>query len=122
MYYASRAGQAMIRGIVIFAAFWSFVAMPALCEGGLLLHACSQHDSQGCGHESDCHDDPCAKFIAHRGSSGARGDLPDWVQQPIASPEPIAATVLEVAGQFNSPLDRILAPTPAPHVTLPLLI
>lgn len=110
------------RAILIFPAFWTFVAMPALCEGGLLLHVCSQHDSDGCGHESDCHDDPCAKFIADRGRSGARGDLPDWVQQPVASPEPIAVADLDFAERFVFSLDRSHAVPPEPHITLPLLI
>ncbi len=112
----------MIRAILIFAAFWSFVAMPVLCEGGLLLHACSQHDSEGCGHESDCQDDPCAKFVADRGRSGPRGGLPDWVQQPVASPEAIPTADLDLAERFVAPLDRLFAPQPQTHVTLPLLI
>lgn len=110
------------RAVLIFAAFWSFVAMPVLCEGGLLLHACSQHDSDGCGHESDCHDDPCAKFVADRGRSGARGDLPDWVQQSVASPEPIVEADLLFAERFGSPVDGSLVPSLELKLILPLLI
>lgn len=110
-----------IRAFLILTAFWAFVAMPALCEGGLLLHLCSQHDSSDCGHESDCHDDPCAKFIADRGRSGPRADSID-LMHPIACPEPIAPAGLDFVERFFAPLDRLLVPLPEPHITLPLLI
>lgn len=108
--------------IVLFAAFWSFVAMPALCEGGLLLHACSQHDSTDCGHESGCHDDPCGKFISDKGRPGPRGDAPSWVQPVVASPEPIIDADRIGPARTNWIIDPLLAPHLELHRTLLLQI
>jgi len=60
------------RTVLILTAVWSLVAMPTLCETSLLSHACTQHDSDSCGHESDCGDDPCAQFASAQPPSTSR--------------------------------------------------
>ncbi|TWT45851.1 hypothetical protein RAS1_22860 [Phycisphaerae bacterium RAS1] len=52
------------RAVISFAVLWAFLAVPSLCGAGLLAHACQQHAANDCGHESDCSDDPCAKFVS----------------------------------------------------------
>lgn len=63
-------GRAITRllgaGILLFAGVWSFVALPALCVSGVLVHACDCESSTGCGHETECADDPCASVAPLR--------------------------------------------------------
>jgi hypothetical protein len=56
------------RGAVILLVVAALLALPALCLGGVLEHACGR--AQGdCGHHT-CAADPCDAL--------ARGDEPDW--------------------------------------------
>ena len=55
---------------------WALLLTPILCTGGYLLHACEceieqcceesekNHHEGGCGHDSDCPNDPCGAIIA----------------------------------------------------------
>jgi len=51
---------------------WASVAMPCLCTAGWFTHPCESHETDGCGHESDCPDDPCAKFTSAPFPAGSR--------------------------------------------------
>ena len=78
-----------IRWVNLMAAVWGLFIVPTLCTGGLIVHQCEdehpspchptqeKEDTSGCGHESDCSDDPC-HIVGLRGF--ARQD-----QQPITS-------------------------------------
>lgn len=61
----------MSRMLTISVVLGSFLAVPALCMGGVITHACEcdsefpcmcgtgcEHESE-CGHEGGCPDDPC---------------------------------------------------------------
>lgn len=64
----------MRRVVTIAAVLHSLLIVPALCVGGVITHACdcdgveetccpSECDCEaqsGCGHESECSDDPCS--------------------------------------------------------------
>lgn len=62
----------MARILTISVAVASFLVVPALCVGGVIMHACDcvkgtccppERDCNGrsgCGHESGCSDDPCS--------------------------------------------------------------
>lgn len=54
------------RSTLLFAGVWTFVALPALCTSGILVHACDCESSTGCGHETECADDPCASVALAR--------------------------------------------------------
>ena len=54
------------RLMVLFAGVWTFVALPSLCTSGVLVHACDCESSTGCGHETECADDPCASVAPPR--------------------------------------------------------
>ncbi len=50
-----------MRFLDITVACWALLLAPTLCAGGLLHHACANHDHEptGCPHESHCATDPC---------------------------------------------------------------
>lgn len=52
--------------IVLFAGVWTFSLLPALCTAGVLVHPCDCESNDGCGHESECSDDPCASVAPPR--------------------------------------------------------
>lgn len=52
--------------IVLFAGVWTFALLPALCTAGALVHPCDCESNDGCGHESECSDDPCASVAPPR--------------------------------------------------------
>ena len=62
----------MVRHATIVASFWAVLAVPALCMGGLIMHACDCGDTIQCGRESACWNDSCGQIIARRESQ-----LPD---------------------------------------------
>ncbi|MEK6675955.1 MAG: hypothetical protein AABZ47_09920 [Planctomycetota bacterium] len=59
------------RYLGLLAGCWTFVVMPALCVGGVLMHPCDcphtgdldHQDKEGCGHESECATDPCGDVV-----------------------------------------------------------
>lgn len=110
------------RAAIILATLWAFLVVPNLCTIGLLTHACGKHASDGCGHESDCHDDPCAKF-APSGATPLRATWLDSLHLPVAvvlldaRPDGDLPTP-HLAPQPNPP--RTIAPEPGNR--LPLLI
>lgn len=63
------------RAAIIVASLWAFLVVPHLCTTGVLSHACAKHTSDDCSHESDCNDDPCAKFV----SAGATPFRTTWL-------------------------------------------
>jgi hypothetical protein len=60
------------------------VATPVLCIDGLISHPCECGDEIGCGHETDCSDDPCnVTVIVQNGSSVRAFDLSELVTSPL---------------------------------------
>lgn len=83
--------------VTIFAVLSSLLLVPALCVGGVLIHACDcmvetcclpdtgTHDQSGCGHESGCCDDPCDMRVVrteHR------------IEQMVAAPRPMVCSLM----------------------------
>ena len=66
----------MNRVVAIVLVSWSLVLAPMFCLAGVLKHDCdglcpeasgetSQHDGgSSCGHEAECHADPCSNLVA----------------------------------------------------------
>jgi hypothetical protein len=53
--------------LLILNALFVLVALPSLCLGGALEHACfSCPQEDECGHEADCVDDPCGTLATVR--------------------------------------------------------
>lgn len=108
--------------LIILATLWTFLVVPNLCTIGMLPHACEKHASEGCGHESDCGADPCAKF-ASSGTTSLRGAPLDSAQPPL-----VASVLDTVAYGAHSSPDLTPQPhpprasAPAPGNCLPLLI
>jgi len=117
-------GTAMlVRTIILAAAIWSFGVTPALCEGGMLTHKCGQHDSEGCGHEGDCHDDPCAQITSGTMRVGVRASWIGSVPQQLAV-VPVALQTSHFVPSAVSVLSPRATPQEqlAPGPRLPLLI
>ncbi len=112
----------------------SLLAVPALCMGGVLTHACEcasespcpceagcEHDS-GCGHEGECPDDPCSIRVIR---PERRADNVVTVSQPaISTPIILSAVTLPSAQGVRAsarewPNGKKL---PFPSSDLPLLI
>ena len=113
-------------------------AVPALCMGGVIVHACdcptdacddSANESarmpeqkDGCGHESACSNDPCAIWRAGRAESTTHLEM-DFFLAPI----PVGDPDLEAGGLAPAPR-ALIAETPSmthlpyPPSDLPLLI
>lgn len=110
------------RAVIMVASLWAFLAVPNLCLFGLLSHACGNHASDGCGHESDCHDDPCAKFTSGN-ATPLRGMSLDSLQPPLAVTliDALADDVLPTQHVSPQPHPPRVS-TPAPGSCLPLLI
>ena len=132
------------RKLILVPACWAFVAMPALCMGGVLGHpcevaaACCSHegrdgggvgcDLQGsCQHENDCHNDPCQLFVAAK-DGGARCSGRDTFAVPprIDCPLPSALAVMpDIVGRPVRPVcggSPALPATPRHQSDLPLLV
>lgn len=110
------------RAVIILASLWTFLVVPNLCTTGMLTHACGKHASDGCGHESDCNDDPCAKFTP-AGLMSFRATWLDSAHQPVAVilPNALADGNLPAPHLIPQPHPpRGTAPAPGNH--LPLLI
>ena len=54
----------MARSATSVAVFWALLAVPALCLGGYVAHACVCGTTAECGRENACTDDPCGVLIA----------------------------------------------------------
>lgn len=82
------------RLIVLFAGVWTFVALPSLCTSGVLVHACDCESSTGCGHETECADDPCASVAPPREETAGDQLVGLLVNAPL---EPAVVEVLGAA-------------------------
>ena len=77
---------------------WAFLAVPALCIGGVLLHACQCADVGDCAHEVACAEDPCGDLVVRPDSSDGVDDAGPRVVEKLPSfseatlKQPIAAT------------------------------
>ena len=60
-------------------ALLALVALPGLCTGGILLHACDCGEADACGHESECSYDPCGTVVARVGPQIVRVEAPSWI-------------------------------------------
>ena len=98
--------QMASRFAMVLVAGWAIVAMPTLCVGGWLEHACAHISSEGhacgpaepqyaalpsgeehdhnCGHESACHADPCSQIVKPED---------DWSSQVMFVVDPLAAVL-----------------------------
>lgn len=99
---------------------WSFVGLPVLCEAGELAHACECAPDAQCGHEDDCHDDPCAGIMASQPPrvrhEFAVTSLPLIAHQDFVNGPEVVSVTLAV---FDVP---IAATLPFPESDVPLRI
>ncbi len=133
------------RKLILVPACWAFVAMPALCMGGVLGHPCEvaarccTHegpdgggvgcDLQGsCQHEGDCRNDPCQLFVAARDSAARCSSRDTFVVPPCTDcPLPSALAVMPAlaGGDALRPACVSALSLPATlrhHSDLPLLV
>ncbi len=114
--------QAMPRSYcAILVVAWSLWGLPTLCVGGVLQHACADHDegcdeheksheesgcpqTGECEHESDCGSDPCVGTVARF----ERSD--DSVSSPALQPFALADLLNEAAPAAS--LARVAVDTP----------
>jgi len=76
-------------------ACWAF-SVPLLCTSGALVHPCDCESPTGCGHETECSDDPCAvTVIVQNGSSIRAFDLSDLVAAPLDDASLVAVEAME---------------------------
>lgn len=79
----------MVRGVTIAAVFWAVLAMPALCLGGIVVHACGCGGAVQCGHESACWNNPCGQTVVRDESQELDVDIAvslpaaDWCFPPL---------------------------------------
>lgn len=105
----------------IAAIVWSVLAVPAMCMGGILEHACLPHESDDCGHEDACVDDPCSTVLIRTEDGPGAGIAADLVWA-------IEAVEIEPCGlaRTNSCLDLFFrlrsGGLPFPVSDVPLLI
>lgn len=100
---------------------WALVIMPALCEGGVLLHPCHCGHIEECGHEAECATDPCGMVVTRPNntqdvtldlhSGEVLSPLPITVIDPRVVP-PISwcspTSYLRLAGLFDALASTIL--------------
>ncbi len=122
------------RATSVFLASWALLALPALCAAGVIGHTCDcvsesacvcqtddGHDS-GCGHESECPDDPCSIHVVR---PERQNDNTAPVLLPVASITTILAVIHQPAslvlpaGIYEMPDGTKL---PFPPSDLPLLV
>ena len=109
------------RTIVIFASLWTFFGVPHLCMTGMISHPCDQHGSQDCEHESDCSDDPCAKFTATNPKL-LRPASVDRVDQPLLAVYEPVIDLAVASPHLVPPLHPPRPISPATGDRLPLLV
>lgn len=119
--------------LVLVAAGWALIGMPALCTGGILAHPCACPHSQdsdhpereGCGHETDCESDPCGTVVVRPQKAQDAGH---WLSMTLADAHPFAETLPEQPSALvflagSSPPLRFTCDPPAiPTATTVLLI
>lgn len=76
-------GLVMDRSITLLSAFWAF-SIPMLCTSGVLVHPCDCESPTGCGHETECSDDPCnVTVIVQNGTSVRAFDDSELCATPL---------------------------------------
>jgi hypothetical protein len=114
----------MHRAILILAAVWTLLCVPALCMGGLLTHACECGASLECGHEDACATDPCSELAGTSPGkpaipAAAKLQLTVAIAPPSIAGEPLACGLSDRSPFLAPPIDPLsLCPT----LRLPLLI
>ena len=102
----------MGQSVTLFSACWAF-SVPLLCTSGTLVHPCDCESPTGCGHETECSDDPCnVTVIVQNGSSVRSLDPSELVAAPPvdaplvaveAMPGRFALHLFEPPGQDHRP-------------------
>lgn len=73
----------MGQSLTLLSACWAFT-VPLLCTSGVLVHPCDCESASGCGHETECSDDPCNVTFIVQNCSTVRGfDLSELVAAPL---------------------------------------
>ena len=73
----------MGRILSLLSACWAF-SVPLLCTSGMLVHPCDCESPTGCGHETECSDDPCNVTVIVQNGSSVRGfDHSEFVSAPL---------------------------------------
>ena len=122
-----------MRGIqAILIVISSLVVVPALCMGGVITHVCEcdeaplsgthsedehEHDSDsGCGHESDCADDPCENLVVRldRHADDVTADL----QSPV--PCELLPVLAIVHGDIQAVRINDFGLPPSKHLPFPI--
>ena len=107
----------MLRVTMLLILVWGFLAVPALCVSGALLHPCECGAAIGCAHEEQCSEDPCIDLLVLPGTASdhlqtavvASSACSFW---PLFFPE-TPAVVLPLLATTN---------LPCPTSVLPLLL
>mgnify|MGYP001594619423 FL=1 len=102
----------MVSTLTLLSACWAF-SIPLLCTSGMLVHPCDCESPTGCGHETECSDDPCnVTVIVQNGSSIRAFNLSELVAAPLddaplvaveAMPCSFTLRLVEPPGQDNRP-------------------
>ncbi len=102
--------------------FWAFLLAPALCAAGVLVHECDCGESDACGHEEECCDDPCSTDTLRPADSRTVLDkmptLKDPVSLPFMTREPSISEWHQTTPTFALPPARL----PYPPSDRPLLV
>ena len=98
--------------VTLLSACWAF-SIPLLCTAGVLVHPCDCESPTGCGHETECSDDPCSvTVIVQNGSSVRAFDHSELVAVPLDHAPLVAVEAMlrsftlrlaEPPGQFHRP-------------------
>ena len=101
---------------------WAFLLAPALCAAGVLVHECDCGESDACGHEEECCDDPCSTDTLRPADSRTVLDkmptLKDPVSLPFMTREPSISEWHQTTPTFALPPAEL----PYPPSDRPLLI
>lgn len=60
----------MVRCLGFVAVVLALVAVPSLCQSGMLKHACDCVPQSECNHEATCSEDPCGLYANTRAPAG----------------------------------------------------
>jgi hypothetical protein len=110
----------MIRFIPTIVVLAHFALVPALCQLGMVQHACAEDVEAACAHEEDCQSDPCSDA----GASLAKEATRDVGRQVVVGPVPLSAILPPALSRGPARCSATRQPALAPTLqrTLPLLV
>ncbi len=111
----------MKRTFLLTVGLWTFLAVPYLCLGGVITHACPTDSGDNCGHEETCASDPCSQ-TARTGTSQPTVSAPSLSHialTPLFAPQ--MAPLEEIASRLHT-LGSIAPSSLGSTQSLPLLI